>query len=302
MATLREQTEALYASPQIRGFLNMLAHAEGTAGRGDNGYNVNFGGSLLNSYRDHPRTSRQFKQTDGKTNNTTAAGRYQFIGSTWDDQARKQGLTDFSPRSQDLAAIGLLIQNGAVNDIMQGNTTAAVNKLGKTWASLPSSTYPQGKQSWSNINKWLQEGGLPPAQPTRSNDLGPLPEGIRQSFSVGEQMSPQSTVFGAQSFYEEPTVPSGAVGVGNEILSAVPEVGLPIVQNGQRMLAVPETETDYAALQRYGTYDLPTRGAMVRLQDQIKQAEESAKRQLSVFDPYPTEFDEALRRLIRIEA
>ena len=40
-------------NPNVRAFLRMLRHGEGTAG--DNGYRVQFGGGLFASFVDHPR-------------------------------------------------------------------------------------------------------------------------------------------------------------------------------------------------------------------------------------------------------
>jgi hypothetical protein len=62
-------------------------------------------------------------------------------------------LKDFSPQSQDLAAIELLKQSKSLGDIVAGNFGQAIEKTGKVWASLPSSTYNQGKRSW----QWAAE-------------------------------------------------------------------------------------------------------------------------------------------------
>ena len=42
-------------SPNLKAFLDMIAVSEGTAGKGNDGYNVIVAGNLFDSYDDHPR-------------------------------------------------------------------------------------------------------------------------------------------------------------------------------------------------------------------------------------------------------
>ena len=74
---------------------------------------------------------------------------------TWAGVQKKLGLEDFGPRSQDLGALELIRQRGALNDVLNGDFGAAISKLGKEWASLPSSTYPQHKRSAAWVEKAL---------------------------------------------------------------------------------------------------------------------------------------------------
>ena len=138
-------------NPNVRKFLDVIAKAEGVK----HGYNTIFGNERFNNLSTHPNVRKQFKQTDGKMNVTSAAGRYQFIKSTWGEQARRYKLKDFSPQSQDIAAIGLLIQNGSLPYILRGDYQTAISKSGGTWASLPSSPYAQPKRSQAEIDKLL---------------------------------------------------------------------------------------------------------------------------------------------------
>ena len=158
MAT-RKQLEAYAQNPRVRKFLDLIAHTEGTEG---NGYRTAFGGGRLSSLGDHPRYMKSFKQKNGKTNKTSAAGRYQFLSSTWDGVAKKYGLNDFSPKNQDIGAIALLIQNGALGSILKGDMTTAVRKSGSTWASLPTApaSYSQPTKSWKSVNKFLGGKGV----------------------------------------------------------------------------------------------------------------------------------------------
>ena len=63
-------------------------------------YNELYGGGQFQGYADHPR--QRFPLGNGL--HTDAAGKYQFLSSTWDQEARKLGLKDFSPGAQDQAA------------------------------------------------------------------------------------------------------------------------------------------------------------------------------------------------------
>lgn len=145
------QLQQAYANPNMRKFLDLIAQAEGVK----HGYNTMFGNERFGSLATHPNVRKAFKQTDGKTNYTTAAGRYQFLNSTWNNLAKRYGFNDFSPKSQDLGAIALIAGRGALDDVLKGNWQAAIQKTGKEWASLPSSTYKQGKRSWDFVNKHL---------------------------------------------------------------------------------------------------------------------------------------------------
>lgn len=131
-------------NPNVRNFLDMISAAEGTK---THGYNTLFGGGKMESLADHPRILFDFTETTGRPNKTTAAGRYQFLSNTWDEQAKKLGLPDFGERSQDLAAVNLLQERGILPDVLQGNWESAVKKSGPIWASLPSANYPQPRQS-----------------------------------------------------------------------------------------------------------------------------------------------------------
>lgn len=147
-------------NPNVRKFLDVIASAEGVK----HGYNTIFGNERFGNLSVHPNVRKQFKQTDGTMNVTTAAGRYQFLKDTWDDASRRYGLRDFSPQSQDIAAIGLLMQNGALPYVLKGDYQTAVRRSGSTWASLPSSPYAQPKRSQAEIDRFLGGGSKQQSQ------------------------------------------------------------------------------------------------------------------------------------------
>lgn len=161
---MSKELEAALANPNAQKYLRMIAQAEGTyKDASSDPYRVAFGGSTFDDLSKHPNVLRTFTQTDGKANKTSAAGAYQFLGSTWGDVAGKLGLQDFSPRSQDLAALELIRRNGSLQDVLDGRFDAAVQRDGKTWASLPSSPYAQPRRSAGFVEKALN-ATMPAAQ------------------------------------------------------------------------------------------------------------------------------------------
>lgn len=120
----------------VRAFLRVIRTGEGTADEA--GYRRLFGGALFTGYADHPR---QLVKKNGYS--STAAGAYQFLATTWDETRRLMGLADFSPRSQDLGALGRIAARGALADVVAGRFESAVKKCAWEWASLPGSPYGQ---------------------------------------------------------------------------------------------------------------------------------------------------------------
>lgn len=148
MALTRAQAEIALQNPNVIRFLNMIAAAEGTD---KYGYSTAFGGGRLASLEDHPRYLKSF----GKGQKTSAAGRYQFLQGTWDEKRKQFGLQDFGAHSQNIAAVGLLADNGSLSALMKGDFATALQRSGRTWASLPTSPYAQSKRSMSFINSKL---------------------------------------------------------------------------------------------------------------------------------------------------
>lgn len=127
----------------IQGYLSNLSKAE----KAD--YNTIVGGSTFDDYSKHPGVVG----VTTKEGPSTAAGRYQITKTTYDRYAKKLGITDFSPESQDKIALELIKDNDALEDVKKGNYQAANAKLGGVWASLPSSKYNQPKRS----SAWVEE-------------------------------------------------------------------------------------------------------------------------------------------------
>ena len=180
MAT-RQQIEQALNNPNVRKMLNLIAATEGVK----HGYNTLFGNQRIESLNSHPNIRKSFKQTDGRTNYTTAAGRYQFLNGTWSNLAKRYGFTDFSARNQDLGAVALIAGRGALNDVMGGNWQGAIKKLGAEWASLPSSTYAQNKRGWDFVNKHLGSNITSlPQQKTQRKQQAPQPKFISSDMAA----------------------------------------------------------------------------------------------------------------------
>lgn len=142
--------------PNVYAFLGMLRVSEGTAG--PNGYRTLVGGKLFDSFADHPRIVVSLPNLGIKS---SAAGAFQMLARTWDGVRAKLGLPDFSPASQDAAAIELIRQRGALADVRAGNFARAVEKCKKEWASLPGAGYGQRENSLARLQTaYLNAGGV----------------------------------------------------------------------------------------------------------------------------------------------
>lgn len=147
MATTKQTLIDARSNPNVAKFLNLISRAEGTE---THGYNTAFGGGRFEDFSKHPNIQKKFTQTDGKVNSSGASGRYQFMNKTWNGVAKKYGLNDFSPINQDLGAIALIADSGALKDVESGNFKRAIDKLGSQWASFPSApkAYKQKTRSY----------------------------------------------------------------------------------------------------------------------------------------------------------
>jgi muramidase (phage lysozyme) len=138
----------------LKAFLHLIRTGEGTLG--ENGYRTIYGGSLFDSFDDHPRK----KITAGRWT-STAAGAYQFLEKTWDALVKQNPwtLTDFSQEKQDAAAVMLIKGRKAYDDVLAGRFVPAINKCNREWASLPGSPYGQPTLTMEKALKILADAG-----------------------------------------------------------------------------------------------------------------------------------------------
>lgn len=171
-------------SVNVKAFLDFIAWAEGTDAL--NGYQTIVGQTSpdgprkFSSYADHPRGDLKF--------GSDAAGRYQFISTTWDGLKKQLGLTDFSPQNQDRAAVENIRQFNALSDVEAGNWQSAINKLTGQWDSFPGAGNPKtnmaGAMAWlNNRANFLKNGGQ--SQQTAQDS-------VQQTTNLPQSTPPQS--------------------------------------------------------------------------------------------------------------
>ena len=120
-------------TPERRALLNTIRFAEGTwtGGRPD-GYRMIYGGRLVSDLARHPEITVRGGYV------SAAAGAYQFLPGTWRDAARRLGLRDFGPASQDQAALYLIEKRGVLRHVDRGDLSEEVlARLAPEWSSLP---------------------------------------------------------------------------------------------------------------------------------------------------------------------
>lgn len=128
--------------PEGRALLDAIANSESAIPNSDNGYRARYPSKTFDSFKDHPRIAERILSGPNAGNVSDAAGRYQFISTTWDSLAKRLNLKDFSPENQDKAAWQLAIdvygkgKQGIIQSLRK-NPLSVARKLAPTWTSLP---------------------------------------------------------------------------------------------------------------------------------------------------------------------
>lgn len=156
-------------SRNLSAFLDMLAWSEGTAGIGDDGYNVIVGSTktqaiLFSSYASHPRLDIRVRRDDPATPKneelvSTAAGRYQLLGRYFEPYRVQLGLPDFGPASQDAIAVQQIRECRALGEIELGDLAGAISRCARIWASLPSAGYGQHEHKLTDLRAAFTKAG-----------------------------------------------------------------------------------------------------------------------------------------------
>lgn len=121
----------------------------------NNRYDVIYGGQTFGDFSHHPNIRVPITLPGYEGKYSTAAGAYQFLIGTWNALAERLQLADFSPASQDAAAVELLSEIGAMTAIQRGDFDEALKLASTRWASLPYSTAKQNPKSLAAANEFL---------------------------------------------------------------------------------------------------------------------------------------------------
>ena len=140
-------SSTLAAATQV--FLSLIAYSEGTGDR----YDLTYNHHVFRDFDRHPNIVIR-----GSPYYSSAAGRYQFIWHTFTEMQKKcSGIPDFTPASQDNAAVCLL-DSRKVNHTEFHTTKGAllieIKKIANVWASLPGSPYGQPTHSMDKLWKF----------------------------------------------------------------------------------------------------------------------------------------------------
>jgi muramidase (phage lysozyme) len=125
--------------PEGKALLDAIAGSE------SGGYNSRYPSKTFdNGWIDHPRISERIRSGPNAGKTSDAAGRYQFLSTTWDQYKPAKA---FTPENQDIAAYRLAIaaygygEQGLIRDLKKDPLKVA-NKLSRTWTSLPGGIEP----------------------------------------------------------------------------------------------------------------------------------------------------------------
>lgn len=153
-------------------FLKLIRFSEGTDKAADP-YRVCYGyRHTIDSMADHPAITGEWKgetlpdamcRKAGRDPGcvSTAAGAYQLIKPTWRGIRDRLHLPDFSPASQDRAAVWLIGNCGALEDVLAGRIRTAIAKCSREWASLPGNTAGQPQRHEQDLlDAFVKAGGV----------------------------------------------------------------------------------------------------------------------------------------------
>jgi len=143
----RDDLREVVDHPNVRAFLKAIRLGEGTSDA--KGYQrIVGGGEFRVPPWAHPERPVYIPSISDWS---TAAGAYQFLAKTWKGLVKKYGFEDFSPASQDEAAVGLIAGRGALDDVLAGNIETAIWKCRQEWASLPGSAHGQRTEPLARV-------------------------------------------------------------------------------------------------------------------------------------------------------
>lgn len=233
----RQYYESLLSNENVQRALATIRAAEDTA-RYPDPYATAFGGGTIADLSWHPGTSRPFTGTTGRRQRTTAAGAYQFLNKTWNNVASALGLEDFSPTNQDVAAVALMDQRGALDNVLEGDVDGFISAANNEWASFPGSPYDQRTRSRGFMNRAWNT-----ADPGMLSAMGvdvPTPEEAPRWNSAVPGEVERAELEGVPGGLIGPAVtPSEGYGMLASTMSQTPSLGLSGAVPADRMASGP---------------------------------------------------------------
>ena len=204
--------------PEARALLSTIAGTESPD------YRTVYGGRKVEDLSWHPGIDVPIQGGPNAGRTSSAAGRYQFLKSTWEAQAKKLGLKDFSPESQDIAAWDLATStygNKTGRDLL-GDLRSKdprvhqliTSSLAPVWTSLPGGI-EQGQNHPAYLNRYRR---------ALAQEIGGAPSGAY--LDVSNPNSPAAQLMGgAQTQPEAPSMVPVVLSTG-ETISVEPGTSL----------------------------------------------------------------------------
>ena len=149
---LRAKAEAMLKDQKFSDFRDLIAASEGGTYNRLFGFDNQGRPRYFSDFSKFPDSPAKYQKADGTIGESNDAGRYQINIKTYNRLAKRLGITDFSPRSQDIIANALILENSKASKALQdGDIGAAVSALNKVWLSLPGGPNGVGHRSMQFI-------------------------------------------------------------------------------------------------------------------------------------------------------
>jgi len=158
-------TDPVSSVSNMDAFLATIRYAEGTYNQADP-YRVTYGYEhTISDLSNHPSVTGEWL---GKVLSdayclavgfspgcrSTAAGAYQILKNTWLGFKNNNPIYQFDSNGQNAAAIYLITQRGAYNDVINGSFEIAIGKCALEWASLPGNPYGQPMRTMTELSNY----------------------------------------------------------------------------------------------------------------------------------------------------